>query len=131
GGGGGGGGGWGGGGGVGGWGGSVESGRPGGDRSRAARWLVVDRDRGPARQGHLHGVAGGRRQRRPAGVPGLAGAGAGAAARQAAQTVQIGPCQAGGPGERMAAGVVVAAGDYVPAASAHVPYKSRAIQDQV
>jgi hypothetical protein len=62
--------------------GTADSGRPGGDQSQAARWPVVHRDRGSVGQGHVHGVSGGRRQRRPAGVSGLAGSRAGP-----------GPCQ--------------------------------------
>jgi hypothetical protein len=90
---------------------AVDAGRPGGDHPRVACRTVLHRDRRPAGEGDLHGVAGGGRQRRPDPVPGVAGAPARPAAGQAAQDPEAGPCPAGRAGQQLASRMVVAAAD--------------------
>jgi hypothetical protein len=76
--------------------GAADAGRPGGDHPGRARRGVLHRDRRPAGEGDLHGVAGGGRGRRPGSVPGLAGAPARPPAGQAAQDPEAGPCPLAG-----------------------------------
>jgi hypothetical protein len=103
--------------------GAVDAGRPGGDHPRGGRRTVVHRDRRPAREGDLHGVAGGGRQRRPGPVPGLAGPPARPRAGQAAQDPEADPCPAGRAGQQLADPMVVAAADRGPVADP-VPKRS-------
>ena len=69
--------------------GAADPGGPGGDHPGPACRGVVHRDRRPAGQGGLHGVAGGGRQRRPGRVPGMAGASACPRAGPAAQAPKL------------------------------------------
>jgi hypothetical protein len=103
--------------------GTAEAGRPGGDHPRRARWTVLHRDRRPAGEGDLHGVAGGRRGWWPGSVPSVAGAPARPAAGQAAQDPEAGPPAAGRAGQRLAGRMVVAAADLGPVADP-VPRRS-------
>ena len=87
--------------------GTADAGRPGGDQPGPACRGVVHRDRGPAGQGGLDGVAGGGRQRRPRTATGRGGRISGPASRPGGPSAASWPARAGGPGHQLAGRVVV------------------------
>ena len=71
------------------------------DQSWPSWRRVLHGDRGPARQGHIHGVAGGGCHRRARRLPRLAGAPAGPSPGAAYQRVQAVLSRAGDPGQSL------------------------------